>query len=485
MPKIFLAKAPPPRGGVGEGFTAPDLSDDQPAAHTPTQPSPVWGRAFSARLGWGAALAALMPFAAHAATTPLPAIDAVIDRNWADLDALYVDLHSHPELGFHEVRTASILAERMRKLGFAVTEHVGRTGLVAVYHNGAGPVVMVRTELDALPMEEKTGLAYASRAQATDEDGHPTFVAHSCGHDNHMAAWIGTAEALVALRDRWHGTLVFVGQPAEELVSGAKAMLADGLFTRFPKPDYGFAAHVGNALAGTVTVKQGPMTSAVDTILITFKGVGSHGSMPDKGIDPIVEGAHFVTDVQSVIAREKDPFKFGVITIGSFHAGSVSNIISDHADLQLTLRSYDPDVRKVINDGVERTARAVAEMARAPTPDIRHTFTASPVINDPALASATATRLTAALGAARVSFIPESAPGWTASEDYSEYVNAGMPHSLYFKIGGYPQSVIDRYAAEGKPVPTNHSPLFAPDHTSAIRTGIEVLTLAVLGVTGS
>ena len=428
-----------------------------------------------------AATLAMIP-AAHAAT-PLAAIDAVIDRNWADLDALYIDLHSHPELGFQEQRTATLLAERMRKLGFAVTEHVGKTGIVAVYHNGAGPVAMVRTELDALPMEEKTGLAYASRVQAADETGRQTFVAHSCGHDNHMAAWIGTAEALVALKDRWHGTLLFVGQPAEELVSGGKAMLADGLFTRFPKPDYGFAAHVGTGLAGTVVVKQGPMTSAVDTILITFKGVGSHGSMPDKGIDPIVEAAHFVTDVQSVVAREKDPFKFGVVTIGSFHAGSVSNIIPDHADLQLTLRSYDPDVRRVINEGVERTARAEADMARAPAPDIRHTFTASPVINDPALASATATRLTAAMGA-RVQFLPESAPGWTASEDYSEFVSAGMPHSVYFAIGGYPQDVIDRYKAAGKPLPVNHSPLFAPDHTSTIRTGIEVLTLAVLGVTG-
>ena len=428
-----------------------------------------------------AATLAMIP-AAHAAT-PLAAIDAVIDRNWADLDALYIDLHSHPELGFQEQRTAALLAERMRKLGFAVTEHVGKTGIVAVYHNGAGPVVMVRTELDALPTEEKTGLAYASRVQAADETGRQTFVAHSCGHDTHMAAWIGTAEALVALKDRWHGTLLFVGQPAEELVSGGKAMLADGLFTRFPKPDYGFAAHVGTGLAGTVVVKQGPMTSAVDTILITFKGVGSHGSMPDKGIDPIVEAAHFVTDVQSVVAREKDPFKFGVVTIGSFHAGSVSNIIPDHADLQLTLRSYDPDVRRVINEGVERTARAEADMARAPAPDIRHTFTASPVINDPALASATATRLTAAMGA-RVQFLPESAPGWTASEDYSEFVSAGMPHSVYFAIGGYPQDVIDRYKAAGKPLPVNHSPLFAPDHTSTIRTGIEVLTLAVLGVTG-
>ena len=425
----------------------------------------------------------VLPPAAHAAPA-LAAIDAVIDRNQADLDALYIDLHSHPELGFQEVRTAALLAGRMRKLGFSVTEHVGKTGIVAVYRNGDGPVVLVRTELDALPMEEKTGLAYASRASATRDDGSTTLVAHSCGHDNHMAAWIGTAEALLALKDRWHGTLVFVGQPAEEEVSGGKAMLADGLFTRFPKPDYGFAAHVESGLAGTVEVKAGPISSAVDTILITFKGVGAHGSMPDRSIDPIVEGAHFVTDVQSVIAREKDPFKFGVVTVGAFHAGSVSNIISDHADLQLTLRSYDPDVRRVINDGVERTARAVAEMARAPAPDIRHTFTASPVINDPRLTTDTAARLSAALGADRVKYVPVNAPGGTASEDYSEFVNAGMAQSVYFMIGGYTQAMIDRFKAEGKPLPTNHSPFFAPDHTTAIRTGIEVLTLAVLGVTG-
>ena len=417
-----------------------------------------------------------LPVAAAAAETG--AIDAVIDRNWDELDALYRDLHSHPELGFQENRTAAILAARMRKLGFEVTEHVGRTGIVAVLHNGAGPVVMVRTELDGLPMEEKTGLAYASRATATREDGTTTFVAHSCGHDNHMAAWLGTAQALVALKQRWHGTLVFVGQPAEEEVSGAKAMLADGLFTRFPKPDFGFAAHVDPSPAGTVHVKQGATTSAVDTILITFRGVGSHGSMPDKGIDPIVEAAHFVTDVQSVIAREKDPFKFGVVTIGSY-------IISDHADLQLTLRSYDPDVRKVINAGVERTARAAAEMARAPAPDISHSFTSNPVINDPALAAATAARLKSALGDDRVILVPETGAGWTASEDYSEFVGAGMPHSVYFAIGGYPQATIDRFKAEGKPLPVNHSPLFAPDHTSAIRTAIDVLTLAVLGVTGA
>lgn len=429
------------------------------------------------------AAALALPCAAQA-ETPLALIDAVFDRNRADLDALYVDVHSHPELGFHETRTAALLAERMRKLGFAVTEHVGQTGLVAVWRNGDGPVVLVRTELDGLPMEEKTGLAYASKVQTTGDDGRATFVDHACGHDTHMAAWVGTAEALVALKDSWHGTLVFVGQPAEELGAGATAMLNEGLFTRFPKPDFAFGAHVNNGLAGTVLVKQGAIQSAVDTIAITFRGVGTHGSAPDKGIDPIVEAAHFVTDLQSVIAREKDPFKFGVVTVGAFHAGSVSNIIPDHADLLLTLRAYDPEVRRIIDEGVERTARAAAAMARAPAPDIRRTAGLPAVINDPALAAKLAARLTRAMGAGPVTLAPETAPGLTASDDFAEFEAAGAPHAVFFAIGGYPQAVIDQYQAAGKPLPVNHSPYFAPDHTATIHTGIEVLTLAVLSVTG-
>ena len=430
------------------------------------------------------ALAATPALAAPPAAT-LAAIDRVIDRDHALLEEFRIDLHRHPELGFHEERTAGKLAEAMRALGFAVTEHVGRTGVVAVLTNGKGPVVMLRTELDGLPMEEKTGFAYASREQTTGADGRPTFVAHSCGHDTHMAAWIGTARVLVALRQQWHGTLVFIGQPAEEEVSGAKAMLDDGLFTRFPRPDYGFAVHVMPGATGTVGVKQGPTTSAVDTILITFKGVGTHGSMPDKGIDPIVIGAHFVTDVQSVIAREKDPWKFGVVTVGSFHAGSVSNIIPDHADLQLTLRSYDPAVRRLINDGVERTARAEAVMARAPEPEIRHTFTADPVVNDPSLAATMAARLGAAMGPEKVTLAGVAAPGWTASEDYSVYRAAGLEKSVYFSIGGYPAARIEAAARAGTPLPANHSPQFAPDGEATVRTGIEVLSMAVLGVAGN
>jgi amidohydrolase len=309
--------------------------------------------------------AALAPAAAKAQ------IDSVVDRNWAELEALYKDLHSHPEVGFQEVRTAALLAEKLRKLGFDVTEHVGKTGVVGVFRNGAGPVVLVRTEMDALPLEEKTGLPWASTAQQT-VGGKVGATMHACGHDVHMAWWLGTAQALVALKSQWKGTLVFIGQPAEEGGGGAQGMLADGLFTRFPKPDYAFAAHVGADVAGAVSVKQGVATSNSDSFRITFNGQGAHGSMPDKSIDPIVMGARFVQDVQTVISRQKDPQKFGVVTVGSFHAGTVGNIIPDNAVLQLTVRSFDADVRKVLLDGIVATAKGVAAMSNAPAPDIVH-----------------------------------------------------------------------------------------------------------------
>ena len=410
-------------------------------------------------------------------------IDANLDRSYPALETLYKDLHEHPELAFQENRTAGILAARMRKLGFTVTEHVARTGIVAIYQNGPGPVVMVRTELDALPMEEKTGLPYASHAQQTS-DGRLTYVAHACGHDSHMAWWVGTAEALLALKDQWHGTLMFIGQPAEEIISGAKAMLADGLFTRFPKPDYAFAAHVGPMPINTVVVKQGVASSTSDHIRITFHGVGAHGSMQEKGIDPIVEGAHFVDDVQTVISRQKDPQKFGVITVGSFNAGTVANIIPDHAELQLTVRSFDPEVRKLLNDGIAATAQGVATMAHAPAPDIDHEFGTGSVLNNIELSAAVATVLKTGLGDSNVELRPQYLPGGSASEDYSEYVSAGVNQSVYFAIGGYDPKTIAQYAAAGKPLPANHSPFFAPVPEPTIRTGVRTLTLAVLMVAG-
>jgi hippurate hydrolase len=442
------------------------------------------------RLLAGAMTMALAAPALPAAAAPLDAaaargaIDAQLDRIYPALDALYKDIHQHPEVGFQETRTAALLAARMRQIGFTVTEHVGQTGVVAVYRNGDGPVVMVRTELDGLPLEEKTGLPYASHYQQTI-DGKLTPTDHACGHDSHMAWWVGTAQTLLAMKDKWHGTLVFIGQPAEEKIGGAKAMLADGLFTRFPKPDYAFAAHVTPDVAGHVVVKQGTVSSASDSVIVTFHGQGAHGSMPDKSIDPIVMGAHFVDDVQTVISRQKDPQKFGVITVGAFNAGFAPNIIPDTAVLKLTLRSYDADVRKLLLDGVDTTARAVATMAHADAPDVAHTEGTASVINDPALAARLAGVLQSALGDGHVALVPATMPGGTASEDYSEFVNAGVPQSVFFAVGGSDPAMLARLKSEGKPVPVNHSPFFAPQPEPAIRTGVETLVLAVLGVAGN
>jgi hippurate hydrolase len=437
------------------------------------------------------AIAALAALAAAGAATvsraaPLDpaaatkAIDAVTVKNWPELDALYKDIHNHPELGHHELRTAALLAAKMRALGLTVTEHVGGTGVVAILKNGPGPIVMVRTELDALPMEEKTGLPYASRVQFTGEDGRTTFVAHSCGHDNHMAWWVGTAEALIALKSQWSGTVMFIAQPAEETVGGASGMIADGLFTRFPKPDFGFAAHVSNLPVGVVIVKDGGYNSNADAIDIVFKGRGAHGSIPSASIDPIVEAAHFVTDVQTVVSRQKDAGTFGVITVGAFQAGTVGNIIPDHAEVKLTLRSFTPEVRKLLLDGVTRTANAAAAMADAPPPVITSEGSAAAVVNDHDLAVKIEATL-AASGGDKPQFLPASAPGISASEDYSEFIIAGVP-SLYMTVGGYDAATLADYKAKGEPVPTNHSPFFAPDHSAAIPTGTRTLTLAVLTV---
>lgn len=406
-------------------------------------------------------------------------IDAGLDRGYAHLDALYKDIHQHPELGFQETETAAKLAKEMRALGFEVTEHVGKTGIVAIYRNGPGPTVMVRTELDALPMEEKTGLPYASHV-VTTWNGKPTPVAHSCGHDIHMAAWVGTAQALVAMKGAWRGTLVFVGQPSEETVGGAKAMIADGLFTRFPKPDLGFAQHVSNGPAGGVAYMAGVESSNSNELNITFHGRGSHGSRPQESIDPVMEAARFVVDVQSVISREKDPAAFGVITVGAIQSGSAGNIIPDTAVLHGTIRTYDNAVRDKMLAGIRRTAKAVADMAGAPAPDVDLAEGAKAVVNDAAIAARTAPVFKTAFGARAVA---QTAPN-SASEDYSEYIVAGVP-SLFFGLGGYDPKVIAEARAKGEPLPTNHSPYFAPIPEPSIRTGVEAMTLAVLNVMGN
>jgi hippurate hydrolase len=423
-----------------------------------------------------AALCAATLLPAHAeldVARLLAAIEKSVETDYPKLDALYKDIHAHPELAFEEVKTAAKLAAEMRALGFEVTEKVGKTGLVAVYKNGDGPTIMVRTELDALPMEEKTGLAYASHDK-TDWKGSDTFVAHSCGHDIHMASWIGTAKTLVGLKDLWQGTLMFIAQPAEETVEGAKAMLADGLFTRFKKPDFAFALHDAPIPHGIVLYRLGIGSSNSDSLYVKFRGRGGHGASPQATIDPVMIAARFIVDVQSVMSREKDPTEFGVLSIGAIHAGTAENIIPDEALVLGTIRTFKPAVRAKMLAGIERTAKAAAAMSDAPAPDIKITEGAKAVMNDPAVVAVAEKALKAAFG----DKLRMSPPG-TPSEDFSEFANAGVP-SMMFNIGVYD---MERWTAAnnaGAPLAPNHSPQFAPVPKPTIETGIRAMTLAVL-----
>jgi len=402
------------------------------------------------------------------------AIGAAIETDYPRLDAIYKDIHAHPQLAFQEVKTAAKLAAEMRALGFEVTEQVGRTGLVAMYRNGAGPTVMVRTELDALPMEEKTGLPYASRDKTTWQ-GRETFVAHSCGHDIHMASWLGTAKTLVSLKDQWHGTLMFIAQPAEEIGAGAMAMLGDGLFTRFPKPDFAFGLHDGPFPYGHINYRVGVGSSNSDSLAIKFHGRGGHGAAPQQTIDPVLIAARFIVDVQTVISREKDPIEFGVVSIGAIHGGTAENIIPDEVVVRGTIRSFKPEVRAKMAAGIERTAKAVAAMSDAPPPDISITEGAKAVMNDPALVATAEKALKAAFGDKF-----RTSPPVTASEDFSEFADSGVP-SMFFHIGVYePERVAAALNGTAPPLPPNHSPLFAPVPKPTIQTGVEAMTLAVL-----
>ncbi len=398
-----------------------------------------------------------------------------INQIYPQVENLYQDLHANPELGFEEFKTAEKLAKEMRELGFEVTEGVGKTGVVAIYKNGEGPTIMVRTELDALPMEEKTGLAYASKAKAIYKDNE-TFVAHSCGHDLHMATWVGTAKTLLNLKDQWQGTLMFVAQPAEELGTGAQAMVDDGLFTRFPKPDFAFALHTEAIPHGLVGYRSGPMSAAANNLDITFLGQGGHGAMPHMTIDPIVMSANFITNVQNVVSRQRHPGEFGVVTIGSIQGGTAGNIIPDSVRLLGTVRSYSPETRDQLIKGIRQTALSTAEMAGAAEPTINLDSTFSAIMNSNDVVQRTVASMKAQLGQDNVI----ETPPIPASEDFSVFVNSGIP-SMFFLIG---VTDPDAYAAskepDGKPVPANHSPFFAPVPEPSIKTGIHAMTTAVL-----
>jgi amidohydrolase len=414
-------------------------------------------------------IAPLLLFASLTSMPAQPPAAAEVDAVYPGVHALYVDLHGHPELSSQEIQTAATLAARLRTLGYEVTEHVGGTGIVAVLTNGAGPTIMLRTELDALPVGEKTGLPYASTVRAKDPSGAEVPVMHACGHDLHMAALVGTAAIMAGSKSTWQGTLVLIGQPAEETITGAKKMLDDGLLTRFPRPDAGVALHVSNAQpAGSVGVGAGFRYASADSLRITVYGKGGHGSAPETTIDPVVIAARIVLSLQTIVAREVKPGEAAVVTVGYVHAGLKNNIIPDQAELGLTVRTYRPEVRKQVLAAIERIARAEADAAGAPRPPTVENYESTDALyDDPVLAKRLTTALESALGKAHV----EPAEPVMASEDYSYFVNAGIP-SFYFALGGADPKAYAAAEAAGTTLPSNHSPLFAPDAEPALRTAI-------------
>ena len=415
--------------------------------------------------------------AASWAGEPWHATSTEIDTVYPQVEALYLDLHRNPELSYHEENTAAKIAAQLRKLGYDVTTNFGGTGVVGVLKNGAGPVVMLRAELDALPVPEKTGLDYASHVTTHDDRGVEVPVMHACGHDLHMAIGIGTAALLVQNKDRWHGTFIYVGQPAEERIGGAKAMIKDGLFTRFPKADFAFAVHDSNGLpAGKVGFTPGFSASNADSVNVTVYGVGGHGSAPQETVDPIVIAARTIVSWQTIVSREIDPQEPAVITVGAIHGGTKNNIIPDEVLMQLTVRSYQDDVRKHLLAAIERIADAEAAAAGAPKkPLVQIEEGVGAVFNDPQTTNRIADRLKQVMGDSNVVL----GRPIMASDDFAEYRYAGVP-SVMLELGAVNP---EKYAAakkSGEPLPGPHSPYFAPDREPSLKTGIEVEMAAIL-----
>lgn len=392
-----------------------------------------------------------------------------VDATYPRAYALYVDLHEHPELSGDETRTAGKLATELRGLGYTVSEHIGGTGVVAILKNGAGKTVLLRTELDALPVEEQTGLPFASKVRTRDAAGRDVPVGHMCGHDLHISALVATATIMAHSRESWHGTLVLIGQPAEETISGASAMVHDGLFTRFPRPDVALALHVGNDLpAGKVGVTSGIYDSNADSLRITIFGKGGHGSAPHTAIDPIVIAARTILALQTIAAREVKPGEFAVVTVGYITAGTKNNIIPDQAELGLTVRTYKAEVRKQVLDAITRITNAEAQAAGAPrAPTIEHYEGTDAVYNDPALAQHLRATLERALDKDNV----VSEEPITASEDFSVFIAQGIP-GFYLSLGGAEPQQFQRAQLAGTHLPSNHSSLFAPDVDPAMHTAI-------------
>ncbi len=417
----------------------------------------------------------------NSAASAVPSAEQV-KAIYPEVEALYLDLHRNPELAFHEQQTADKLAGRMKVLGYEVTTGIGGTGIVAVLKNGQGPTVMLRTELDALPVQEKTGLPYASTVVVKGASGESVPVMHACGHDIHMSAWYGTAKLMAENRQKWHGTLLLIGQPAEEILAGAAAMLKDGLFTRFPKPDFALSLHDEATLpAGTIGFHPGFFRASADAVDITIFGIGGHGAAPHDTIDPIVIAARTVLALQTLVSRENNPMDPAVITVGSIQGGTQRNIIPDQVKLQLTVRTFSPQARKRLLAGIERVAKGEALAAAAPRePLVKIEPSTDAVYNDPELTQRVAATVRKVLGPRNVVEMPAK----MTSEDFSQYGLAGVP-SVLLHIGAVDPAKLAAARQSGTILPGPHSPQWAPEREPTLKAAITAETAALLDLFGS
>ena len=420
---------------------------------------------------------------------PVDELREAVEADYAEhLSGLFDHFHRNPELSTIEHETAARMADELRAAGFEVTEGVGGTGVVAMLENGDGPLVMMRADMDGLPVEEKSGLDNASRKQQVDPiTGNTVYTMHACGHDVHITSLVGTARQMSARRDEWSGSLMLIVQPAEERVLGAAAMKADRLWERFGTPDYALAFHVSaNDVAGVVNVSEGSPYAGADTVDIIIHGVGAHGAEPHRGKDPIVLGSQIVLALQTLVARELPPRSPGVVTVGSFHAGSKHNIISDRAHLQLTVRNTNEETRKLLLDGIVRIAENMGRVAGLPEDKLPEVIISEesvpPTSNDAALARRLKAAWAAAMGEERVVDIPPTGMG---AEDFPFFsVDPDIP-SVYWDVGGTPQEAFDVEAAGGAAVPSHHSPLFKISPEPSVTGGVESTVVALLELLGN
>ncbi len=415
----------------------------------------------------------------------------IADAELPSLLTIYKDLHTHPELSTHEERSAGIVAKELRAAGYEVTEHVGKYekpglqcfGVIGVMKNGDGPTVSIRTDLDALPVKEETGLPYASTVMTKNDAGQDVGVMHACGHDIHMSTFIGTARALAKMKDQWHGTVIFMGQPAEETVGGARALLKDGLYTRWPKPNYVLGLHDDAEIpAGQIGVTEGFCYANVDSVDVTVKGMGGHGAYPHKTKDPVVLSAEIINTWQTIASRETNPHDDVVVTVGSIHGGTKHNIISDEVKMQLTVRTYKKEVRDVVLAAIDRIAKGCAAAAGLPAdkmPDVhvrQDEFTPA-TYNNPELTKRVSAAIKTAIGAENVIHKDPTMGG----EDFSEY---SLPdHSIpafMFNVGAVDPAKVAESKKTGTPLPSLHSSKFAPVPEPTIRTGLVAMTSAVI-----